>query len=182
MKGSLLVAVKNIIKMGNVGLATPSQPFPNPTNPDLNLLDQLIRDMRDSMDANGGIGISAPQIGYNLRVITFGFDKGVQGLGDENDIPWTVLLNPAIKPLSDEQVDGWEACLSVPGLRGLVPRYQHIEYSGFDQFGRKLVRQASGFHARVVQHECDHLDGVLYPQRIIDLRSFGFEDELVAAS
>ena len=123
------------------------------------------------------MGIAAPQIGCNQRVIIFGFEKN-QRYPTEKPVPFTVLINPTISVLTNDMVDGLEGCLSVPGLRGLVPRYHQIEYSGYDLDGRLITRVAEGFHARIVQHECDHLDGVLFPERIKDLRFFGFEDEL----
>lgn len=170
------MAVQSVVKMGNQKLATPSLPLKN-IFPVHSSIDQLIHDMFDTMQAEGGVGIAAPQIGCNQRVIMFGF-KYNKGYPNESAIPFTVLINPIIKILSEEMEDGWEGCLSVPGLRGLVPRYRQIEYSGYESNGQFISRVVEGFHARVVQHECDHLDGILYPQRIKDLRHFGFEDEL----
>ena len=129
------------------------------------------------MQELGGVGLAAPQIGCNKRVIIFGFEKN-ERYPDEVEIPFTVLINPIINILSPEMIDGWEGCLSVPGLRGLVPRYNKIEYKGHDVNGGCITRVVEGFHARVIQHEYDHLDGILYPQRLKDLRFFGFEDEL----
>lgn len=172
------MSIKRVLKMGNPILGTASLPLANPSNPDFAFLTPLLRDMQDTMREEGGVGIAAPQIGCNRRIILFGFEDNAR-YPEESAIPLTLLINPVIRALSDEMVDGWEGCLSVPGLRGLVPRYQHIEYSGYDQTGEFIRRTVSGFHARVVQHECDHLDGILYPQRIKDLRFFGFEDELV---
>ena len=171
------MSIKRVLKMGHRVLGTPSLPLDNPSKPDLTFLKPLLRDMQDTMLEEGGVGIAAPQIGCNRRVILFGFEDNAR-YPDELAVPFTVLINPMIKALSEEMIDGWEGCLSVPGLRGLVPRYTKIEYSGYDQAGQLITRRADGFHARVVQHECDHLDGVLYPQRIKDLRYFGFEDEL----
>lgn len=173
------MAIKKVVKMGSKQLATPSLPLENfeqfgRSYPGLS---QLINDMIDTMVDEGGAGIAAPQIGCNQRVIIFGFDKS-ERYPDQEPIPLTILINPVIKVLSDEIVDGWEGCLSVPGLRGLVPRYNKIEYSGFDPDGNRINCIAQGFHARSVQHECDHLDGILYPQRLKNLRFFGFEDEL----
>lgn len=142
-------------------------------------LHQFIQDMRDTMKYEGGIGIAAPQMACPYRIVIFGLDKNTAH-SDALAIPFTVLINPEITPLSDEMSDDYEGCLSVPGLRGLVPRYEQIHYRGLDQEGRLIERTVSGFHARVVQHECDHLDGIVYPQRIKDLRDFGFEDELLA--
>jgi peptide deformylase len=164
--------VKPIVKMGNAQLATPSLPVT-----DFAALPELLADMRDTMMALGGVGIAAPQIGVNLRVVIFGFEKS-ERYPDAKPIPFTVLINPIISPLSNETEDGWEGCLSVPGLRGLVPRYTHIRYIGLGELGIPIDRTVEGFHARVVQHECDHLDGILFPQRVKDMRYFGFEDEL----
>ena len=133
--------------------------------------------MKDTMLEEGGVGIAAPQIGCNKRVIIFGFEENSR-YPNEKSVPFTILINPAYKILSNEMVDAWEGCLSVPGLRGLVPRYNQIEYSGYDPEGNLITRIAEGFHARVVQHEYDHLDGILFPQRLKDLKYFGFEDEL----
>lgn len=173
---------QSIVKMGNKQLATPSLPvenFEHTNSFDPSLL-ELIQNMKDTMKEQGGVGIAAPQIGCNKRVIMFGFDTNAR-YPDEKPVPFTVLINPAIQILSDEMVDGWEGCLSVPGLRGLVPCYNRIEYSGYDPQGQFIHRIAEGFHARVVQHECDHLEGILFPQRLKDLRLFGFEDELGAS-
>ncbi len=140
-------------------------------------LRDLVTDMRDTMKAEGGVGIAAPQIGCNLRVIIFGFDSS-ERYPNEEPIPFTVLINPTIKAVTNEMEEGWEGCLSVPGLRGLVPRFKKIQYNGFDLQGNPISRKAAGFHARVVQHECDHIDGILYPARIENMQMFGFEDEL----
>lgn len=142
-------------------------------------LEQLIIDMWDTMAANNGAGIAAPQIGVNLRVVIFGFEKNSR-YPDAPVIPQTVLINPVITPLDGNIEAGWEGCLSVPGMRGLVPRHARIRYCGFDQFGNSIDREVEGFHARVVQHECDHLDGILYPQRIEDMFYFGYCEELEA--
>jgi peptide deformylase len=171
------MSIKHVVKMGNRNLGTASLPVENPTVPDTAFLEPLLRDMRDTMKAEDGVGIAAPQIGCNRRVIMFGFDENGR-YPSEDSIPFTVLINPEIKFLSDEWVDGWEGCLSVPGLRGLVSRCIKIEYSGYTPEGDFITRVVQDFHARVVQHEYDHLDGILYPQRIKDLRFFGFEDEL----
>ncbi len=140
-------------------------------------LAELLGDMRDTMAALNGAGLAAPQIGVPLRVVIFGFEHN-ERYPDAEAVPFTILCNPVLTPLADEFEDGWEGCLSVPGMRGLVPRHTRLRYSGFDELGRPLQREVSGFHARVVQHECDHLDGVLYPMRIRDLRQFGFTAEL----
>lgn len=137
----------------------------------------LLQDMRDTMAAMNGVGIAAPQIGVNLRVVIFGVEQNPR-YPDVEAVPQTVLINPVITPLGDAMEDGWEGCLSVPGLRGLVPRHCHIRYQGCDEYGALIDRTVSGFHARVVQHECDHLDGVLYPMRITDMTKFGYREEL----
>ena len=144
-------------------------------------LDALVGDLWDTMAARGGVGIAAPQIGVPLRVVVFGFEES-ERYPQAAPVPRTVLVNPVIEPLGDEMIDGWEGCLSVPGLRGVVPRYRRIRYRGFDADGGRIEREAEDYHARVVQHECDHLDGVLYPHRIRDIRNFGFVEELVLAS
>jgi peptide deformylase len=140
-------------------------------------LHALIKDMEDTMAHMNGAGIAAPQIGVSLRVVIFGVGTNPR-YPDAEQVPYTVLINPTLKPVNDEQEDGWEGCLSVPGMRGIVPRYVRLHYTGFDQYGNPIDRLVSGFHARVVQHECDHLDGILYPMRIRDLANFGFQDVL----
>ena len=140
-------------------------------------LHALIQDMHDTMEHMNGAGIAAPQIGVSLRVVIFGVGATPR-YPDAEEVPYTVLINPVIEPINDEMEQGWEGCLSVPGMRGVVPRYTHIHYTGFDQYGNPIDRKVSGFHARVVQHECDHLDGILYPMRIEDMRLFGFTEEL----
>ncbi len=140
-------------------------------------LDALIADMFDTMAAQNGAGLAAPQIGVSLRVVIFGVDKNPR-YPDAEPVPTTILINPEIEILGDETDEMWEGCLSVPGMRGLVERYTHLRYVGYDRQGERFEREAHGFHARVVQHECDHLDGILYPRRIKDLRLFGFTDEL----
>jgi peptide deformylase len=144
---------------------------------DADTLEPLLADMWETMAVENGAGLAAPQIGVMQRVVIFGFQTNSR-YGDAPPIPPTVLINPVITVLDEAQEDGWEGCLSVPGLRGLEPRYREIRYQGFDQYGKKFEREVSGFHARVVQHECDHLDGVLYPQRIKDMRQFGYLDIL----
>lgn len=168
------MAIKPVIKMGNKILATPSLPVSNFSNGELK---ELVKDMQDTMKEKGGIGIAAPQIACNLRVVIFGFEKS-ERYPNEKPIPFTVLVNPVIEILSEEMIDGWEGCLSVPGLRGLVPRFKKIKYSGQGLDGKPFSHEVSDFHARLVQHECDHIDGILYPQRIKDMKFFGFEDEL----
>lgn len=140
-------------------------------------LTELIQDLWDTMAARGGVGIAAPQIGVPLRVVVFGFEES-ERYPAAPPVPRTVLINPQIEPLGDELIEGWEGCLSVPGLRGIVPRHRCIRYRGLDLEGRPFERQVEDFHARVVQHECDHLDGVLYPQRMRDLSTLGFEEEI----
>ncbi len=140
-------------------------------------LHALVTDMEDTMKAKSGAGIAAPQIGVSLQVVIFGVTASPR-YPDVEAVPFTVLVNPVVEPLGDEMEDGWEGCLSVPGMRGVVPRYSHVRYHGFDQFGTPIERSVDGFHARVVQHECDHLAGILYPSRIRDLRLFGFNEEL----
>jgi peptide deformylase len=142
-------------------------------------LHTLIADMEETMNHLDGAGLAAPQIGVGLRVVVFGFEDNPR-YPDADGVPYTVLINPVLTPLSDEVEEGWEGCLSVPGLRGSVPRWRHLRYTGFDPFGRPISRSVEGFHARVVQHECDHLDGILYPMRIRDMTKFGFVDELQA--
>jgi peptide deformylase len=137
----------------------------------------LLADMHDTMEALDGAGLAAPQIGVNLQVAIFGV-KSNPRYPDAEEVPYTVLINPTLTPLSDEMEEGWEGCLSVPGMRGLVPRYKKLRYQGFDEHGQPIDRSVDGFHARVVQHEVDHLMGVLYPMRIRNMRSFGFTEVL----
>jgi peptide deformylase len=137
----------------------------------------LLEDMRDTMRAHNGAGLAAPQIGVGLRVVIFGVERNPR-YPDVEPVPYTELINPVLAPLSEEMEDGWEGCLSVPGLRGVVPRYRRMRYRGFDPAGNVIERDVDGFHARVVQHECDHLDGVLYPMRVRDFTRFGFTDVL----
>jgi peptide deformylase len=140
-------------------------------------LGALLQDMRDTMASLDGAGLAAPQIGVPLRVVIFGMAFNPR-YPDADPVPYTELVNPVLTPLSEAQEDGWEGCLSVPGMRGVVPRFTQLRYEGFDPMGRRITREVQGFHARVVQHECDHLDGILYPMRITDLRRFGFTDVL----
>ena len=139
-------------------------------------LRRLVADMWDTMAQEGGIGIAAPQVGASERIICFGLPEG--GAPARGGVPRTVLINPTLEPLGDEVESGWEGCLSVPGLRGVVPRWKRIRYAGFTLEGERIEREAEGFHARVVQHEFDHLEGILYPMRITDWRSFGYTDVL----
>ena len=140
-------------------------------------LHALIEDMQETMLARDGVGLAAPQIGVDLRLVIFGFDANPR-YPDAASVPYTVLINPALTPLSEETEEDWEGCLSIPGLRGMVPRWKHLHYRGLDPQGRVVERSVEGFHARVVQHECDHLDGMLYPMRIRDFSRFGFVDVL----
>ncbi len=140
-------------------------------------LEALLADMRDTMRDLNGAGLAAPQIGVGLRVVIFGFEVNPR-YPEADPVPYTELINPHLTPVGDEQDEGWEGCLSVPGMRGLVPRYRHLRYTGRDAAGSPIDRTVSDFHARVVQHEVDHLDGILYPQRIRDLTQFGFNDAL----
>jgi len=169
------VAIQTVVKLGNTQLATPSLKVNDFHDPQLI---KLIQDMKDTMNEKKGVGIAAPQIGVNLRVVIFGFEKS-ERYPNEAPVPFTILINPIIEILSDEMVDGWEGCLSVPGLRGLVPRYQKIKYTGLDLDQNPIERIAEGFHARIIQHECDHLDGILFHRRIKDMRYFGFEEEIL---
>lgn len=168
------MAVRKIVKMGHPQLMQPAREVVDLHDPQIS---SLLQDMQDSMLAYSGIGIAAPQIGYFVRVMMFGCDFNPR-YPQMDPIPRTILINPTIEFLSQEMEEDWEGCLSVPGLRGLVPRFKHIRYQGYTETGHFLEREAEGFHARVVQHEYDHLDGILYPQRIKDMRCFGFEDEL----
>jgi peptide deformylase len=168
------MTIREILKMGDERLLRVAEPVTQFNTPALNT---LIDDMFETMRAANGAGLAAPQIGVDLAVVIFGFGKN-QRYPDAPPVPETVLINPEITPLSDEQEEGWEGCLSVPGLRGMVPRFTRIRYSGFDQLGEFIEREAEGFHARVVQHECDHLAGKLYPMRIKDFTQFGFTEVL----
>lgn len=168
------MAVRTVLKMGDPLLFQRAAEVEQFDTPELHA---LIRDMHDTMEAMDGAGIAAPQIGVSLRVVIFGVGKNPR-YPDAEQVPYTVLINPVLSPLGNEVDDGWEGCLSVPGLRGIVPRFSRLHYTGFDQYGSSIDRIASGFHARVVQHECDHLDGILYPMRIKDLRNLGYTDVL----
>lgn len=163
-----------ILKMGDPRLLRVSEPIKEFDTPALH---QLIKDMFETMQHANGAGLAAPQIGVNLQLVIFGFKQNPR-YPDAPNVPETVLINPILTPLSDETDEAWEGCLSVPGMRGLVPRWSRLRYEGFDQFGQKISREVDGFHARVVQHETDHLNGVLYPMRIKDLSKFGFTEVL----
>jgi len=168
------MAIREILKMGDprlLLLAEPVQQFGTPE------LEALIADLFDTMYAVDGAGLAAPQIGIDLQVVIFGFKKNTR-YPDAPEVPETVLINPVLTPLSDEKEEGWEGCLSVPGLRGVVPRWSKLRYEGFDQAGNKIDRTVDGFHARVVQHECDHLIGMLYPMRVEDFTRFGYTEVL----
>lgn len=166
--------VRQVLRMGDPWLLQVSEPVTAFGTPELLA---LLQDMQDTMHALDGAGIAAPQIGVLKRVVIFGSERNPR-YPDADPVPFTVLCNPVIVPLSDAIEDGWEGCLSVPGLRGVVPRWKDVRYSGYDQFGVTFEREVTGFHARVVQHEYDHLDGILYPRRIRDLTQFGFTDVL----
>ena len=168
------MAVRDILKMGDPRLLRQAEPVTAFDTPELHA---LIADLFDTMHAANGAGLAAPQIGVNLQVVIFGFKENIR-YPDAPQVPVTVLLNPVLEPLSDHMEEGWEGCLSVPGLRGIVPRYQRLRYSGFDPSGQPIVREVDGFHARVVQHECDHLIGVLYPMRVRDFSRFGYTEVL----
>jgi len=169
------MAVREILKMGDARLLRVAQPVKKFDTPELHA---LIVDMHETMKAASGAGLAAPQIGVDLQLVVFGTDAVNPRYPDAPPVPKTVLLNPVITPLGDEEEDGWEGCLSVPGLRGVVPRFKRIRYEGFDPQGRAIERIAEGFHARVVQHECDHLIGKLYPMRVRDFTQFGYTDVL----
>ena len=163
--------MRSVLRMGDPQLLERSRAVERFATPEL---DALIRDMRDTMAALNGAGLAAPQLGVLKRIVIFGVGRNPR-YPDAEEVPETVLINPELEPLDPGDVaEDWEGCLSVPGMRGLVPRYRHLRYRGFDERGRPIDRTVSDFHARVVQHEVDHLDGVLYPTRIRDLRNFGF--------
>jgi peptide deformylase len=168
--------IHDILKMGDPRLLRVAPPVPG-TMIGSAELDALIGDMFDTMAAAGGVGLAAPQIGVDLQLVVFGFEKS-ERYPEAPAVPRTILLNPVITPVSQDMEDGWEGCLSVPGLRGVVSRYSLIRYQGVDPRGQRIDRTAEGFHARVVQHECDHLIGRLYPSRITDFAQFGFTDVL----
>jgi peptide deformylase len=171
------MAILKIARMGHPVLRRPAAPVADPAAPEIR---NLARDMLETLADVGGIGLAAPQVHVPLRVVIFEVPARRAAREGEPDgaVPMTVLVNPVIERLADETAMGWEACLSVPGLTGAVPRWTRIRYSGLDLDGNPIAREASGFHARVVQHECDHLDGILYPQRMTDLSLLAFADEL----
>ena len=168
------MAVRPVLRMGHPLLQRAAAPVTRFGTAELR---DLVRDMDDTMRASNGAGIAAPQIGASLRVVIFEVSRNPR-YPDVEPVPYTVLVNPQVEPVGDEQEDGWEGCLSVPGLRGLVPRFRRLRYRGYDAEGTAIDREVTGFHARVVQHEVDHLDGVLYPMRVRDLRNFGYEEAL----
>lgn len=168
------MAIRTVLRMGDPLLLQKAAPVETFDTPELHA---LIKDMEDTMTHMNGAGIAAPQIGTGLRVVIFGVGANPR-YPDAEQVPYTVLINPVLNPVGTEVEDGWEGCLSVPGMRGIVPRHQRLHYTGFDQYGKPIDRLVSGFHSRVVQHECDHLDGILYPMRIRDLANFGFTDVL----
>src|SRR6187402_918161 len=169
------MTIREILKMGDPRLLRVAQPV---TEFDTDAIHLLVADMFETMKAVNGAGLAAPQIGVDLQLVIFGTDAPNPRYPDAPPVPRTVLLNPVITPLSDEEEEGWEGCLSVPGLRGVVPRWRRIRYTGFDEQGRWIERVADGFHARVVQHECDHLIGKLYPMRVRDFSKFGYTEVL----
>jgi peptide deformylase len=168
------MASKEVLRMGDARLLRRAEEVVAFGTPALH---ELLADMRDTMRTYDGVGLAAPQIGVNLRVVIFGVEHNPR-YPDAEPVPETVLINPVITPLDEETEEDWEGCLSVPGMRGKVPRIKSIRYQGCDEYGVRIERTASGFHARMVQHECDHLDGILYPMRIRDFRQFGFTDVL----
>jgi len=171
------MTIQSVLRLGDPRLFETSKTVREFNTPEL---DNLIADMFDTMAAEDGAGLAAPQIGVALRVAIFGFDSNPR-YPDSAAIPKTILINPSITSLSEEKEDDWEGCLSVPGMRGMVSRYKNIRYTGFDASGSTIDVKASGFHARVVQHECDHLDGIIYTQRLSDPLNFGFTEQLLAS-
>jgi peptide deformylase len=169
------MAVHEILKMGDPRLLRIAEPV---TQFDTDEIHLLVSDMFDTMKAASGAGLAAPQIGVNLQLVIFGTDAVNPRYPDAPAVPRTVLLNPVVTPVGDKEVSDWEGCLSVPGLRGKVPRWSTVRYWGFDPYGDRIERTVEGFHARVVQHECDHLIGMLYPMRVRDFKSFGFTEVL----
>jgi peptide deformylase len=162
--------IREVLKMGDPRLLQAARPLDAFDTPELHA---LLTDMRDTMEHLSGAGLAAPQIGVGLQVVIFGVEKN-ERYPQAEEVPDTVLINPVLTPLSDELEEDWEGCLSVPGLRGMVPRHTRLRYQGYDERGNRIDRSVRGFHARVVQHECDHLLGILYPMRIRDFSKFGF--------
>jgi peptide deformylase len=170
--------IREVLRMGDPRLLERSQEVAQFNTP---AIDALLADMRDTMRKYDGAGLAAPQIGVPLRVVIFGVERNPR-YPDAEPVPYTEIINPVLVPLSDDIEEGWEGCLSVPGLRGVVSRYTRIGYTGYDPKGARIEREVGGFHARVVQHECDHLDGILYPMRMQDFSLFGFTEELARAA
>jgi len=168
------MAVREVLRMGHPVLREKAKAVESFDSPELHA---LIADMKDTMAAENGAGLAAPQIGVSRRVVIFGVEQNPR-YPDAEDVPFTILVNPKLTMLTREVEEGWEGCLSVPGMRGVVPRYLKLRYTGFDERGNPIDRVAEGFHARVVQHEVDHLDGILYPMRMTDMSRFGFTKEL----
>jgi len=168
------MSVREILRMGDSRLLRVAELVDRLDTPELH---DLIRDMRDTMAAENGAGLAAPQIGINQQLVIFGVEHNPR-YPDAEQVPFTILINPTLYKLDEEMEDGWEGCLSVPGMRGVVPRFKRLRYTGVDAAGNPIDRTVEGFHARVVQHECDHLYGVLYPMRMKDMRQFGFTDVL----
>ena len=166
--------IKPVLRMGDPLLFKRAEPVTKFETPELHA---LLQDMDDTMRSKNGAGIAAPQIGVSLQVVIFGVGANPR-YPDAEEVPYTVLINPIVEPVGAQMEEGWEGCLSVPGMRGVVPRYTEVRYRGSDQFGNAVDRTVSGFHARVVQHETDHLLGILYPMRVRDLRNFGYNEEL----
>ena len=166
--------IREVLRMGDARLLRRARPVVDFAGGELR---DLLADMRDTMAHLDGAGLAAPQIGVDLRVVIFGFDANPR-YPEAGAVPFTVLINPELSPLGAAEEEDWEGCLSVPGMRGMVPRLAALRYAGFDEQGRRFEREVAGFHARVVQHECDHLDGILYPMRIRDFSKFGYTDVL----
>jgi len=169
------MAIQPILKMGDPRLLRVAQPVKQFNTPELR---DLLIDLQDTMQAANGAGLAAPQIGVDLQVVIFGSGEFNPRYPDAPVVPRTVLINPVLTPLSDDEEEGWEGCLSVPGMRGVVPRFKRLRYQGFDEVGQPIDRTVEGFHARVVQHECDHLIGMLYPMRVRNFAQFGFTEVL----
>ncbi len=169
------MAIQPILKMGDPRLLRVAQPVKQFNTPELHA---LLIDLQDTMQAANGAGLAAPQIGVDLQVVIFGSGEFNPRYPDAPVVPRTVLINPVLTPLSDDEEEGWEGCLSVPGMRGVVPRFKRLRYQGSDEMGQPIDRTAEGFHARVVQHECDHLIGMLYPMRVRNFAQFGFTEVL----
>jgi peptide deformylase len=167
--------IQPILKMGDPRLLRVAQPVKQFNTPELHA---LLIDLQDTMQAANGAGLAAPQIGVDLQVVIFGSGEFNPRYPDAPVVPRTVLINPVLSPLSEEEEEGWEGCLSVPGMRGVVPRFKRLRYQGFDEVGQPIDRTVEGFHARVVQHECDHLIGMLYPMRVRNFAQFGFTEVL----